>query len=119
MEGKFSAEGLQALGDSEDMLTALARELVTERGIGEPADAIWRQIQAEQAKMLPAATATVDAIPSIEDAQPATPPETMLPSIIPVAASALKFGSGPVASGSIPRKRRSNLVSGEDQLALF
>jgi hypothetical protein len=119
MEGKFSGDGLQALDDGDDMLTAMARELVTERGIGEPADAVWRQIQAEQAKMLPAATATVDTIPSIEDARPTTPPATMLPSIIPVAANALKFGSRPIASGSIPRKRRSNLVSEKDQLALF
>jgi len=119
MEGKFSGKGLQALDDGGDMLTAMARELVTERGIGESADAVWRQIQAEQAKMLPAATATVDTIPSVEDARPTTPPATMLPSTIPVAANALKFGSQPIASGSIPRKRRANLTSGQVQLALF
>jgi hypothetical protein len=119
MEGKFSAEGLQALDDGGDMLTAMARELVNEQRIGESADAVWRQIQAEQVKMLPAATATVDTIPGIEEARPTTPPATMLPSIIPVAPNALKFGSRPIASGSIPRKRRSNLISEKDQLALF
>jgi hypothetical protein len=45
MEGKFSGEGLQTLDDGDDMLTAMARELVTERGIGEPAEVVWRQLQ--------------------------------------------------------------------------
>ena len=44
MEGKFSAEGLQAVGD-EDMLMAMARELVTEKGVGESASAVWRELQ--------------------------------------------------------------------------
>lgn len=50
MEGKFSEEGLQALGDGEDMLTAMARELVTEQGIGEPADVVWRQLQTRRSE---------------------------------------------------------------------
>ena len=44
MEGKFSAEGLQAVGD-EDLLMAMARELVTEKGVGESAAAVWRELQ--------------------------------------------------------------------------
>ena len=47
MEGKFSREGLQSLDEDDDMLTAMARELVTENGVGESAAAVWRQIQAE------------------------------------------------------------------------
>ncbi|MGH9396696.1 MAG: hypothetical protein ACRD18_07575 [Terriglobia bacterium] len=35
MEGKFSTEGLQAAGEDDDLLMAMARELVTEQGIGE------------------------------------------------------------------------------------
>ena len=38
MEGKFASEGLQALDGDDDMLTAMARELVQNRGIGESAD---------------------------------------------------------------------------------
>jgi hypothetical protein len=34
MEGNFCREGLQSLEEDDDMLTAMARELVTERGIG-------------------------------------------------------------------------------------
>jgi len=41
MEGKFSSEGLQAINDEDDILMAMARELVTEKGIGERADAVW------------------------------------------------------------------------------
>ena len=47
MEGKFSREGLQSLDEDDDMLTAMARELVTENGVGESAAAVWRQIQTE------------------------------------------------------------------------
>jgi len=47
MEGKFSAHGLQALDDDGDMLTAMARELVTQKGVGEKADACWREIQTQ------------------------------------------------------------------------
>src|SRR5258708_4077055 len=51
MEGKFSREGLQALDEDDDMLTAMARELVTQNGIGESAAAGWRQVQAENSNL--------------------------------------------------------------------
>jgi hypothetical protein len=51
MEGKFSAEGLQVVDDGDDMLMAMARPLVTEKGIGENADAVWRQLQKRQREM--------------------------------------------------------------------
>ena len=34
MEGKFANQGLQALDDDDDILTSMARELVTEKGVG-------------------------------------------------------------------------------------
>ena len=34
MEGKFASEGLQAIDGDDDMLTAMARELVENKGIG-------------------------------------------------------------------------------------
>jgi hypothetical protein len=58
MEGKFSREGLQALDEDDDMLTAMARELVTEDGVGESAAALWRQIQAENSNLPMSATIT-------------------------------------------------------------
>jgi hypothetical protein len=48
MEGKFSSEGLQAINDEDDILMAMARELVTEKGIGERADAVWATLQKQQ-----------------------------------------------------------------------
>ena len=44
MEGKFASEGLQAIDGDDDMLTAMARELVEKKGIGESADSVWRAL---------------------------------------------------------------------------
>jgi len=52
MEGKFSSEGLQAINDEDDILMAVARELVTEKGIGERADAVWATLQKQQEDIL-------------------------------------------------------------------
>jgi hypothetical protein len=49
MEGKFSTEGLQAVGEDDDLLMAMARELVTEKGIGESAEVVWKSIQEQNA----------------------------------------------------------------------
>jgi hypothetical protein len=48
MEGKFSSEGLQAINDEDDILMSMARELVTEKGVGERADAVWSALQKKQ-----------------------------------------------------------------------
>ena len=68
MEGKFSREGLQSLDEDDDMLTAMARELVTENGVGESAAAVWRQIQAENSNAFIPATITPEPAPVVEDA---------------------------------------------------
>ena len=52
MEGKFANHGLQSLDEDDDMLTAMARELVTQKGVGEKADELWRQIQRQQAQVM-------------------------------------------------------------------
>jgi len=52
MEGKFSSEGLQAINDEDDILMAMARELVNEKGIGERADAVWATLQKQQEDIL-------------------------------------------------------------------
>jgi len=44
MEGKFASEGLQAIDGDDDMLTAMARELVENKRIGESADNVWRSL---------------------------------------------------------------------------
>ncbi len=53
MEGKFSGEGLQALDTDEDLMSAMARELVEKAGVGESADAVWRELDSEREKVQP------------------------------------------------------------------
>jgi len=53
MEGKFAGEGLQTIDEDDDMLSAMARELVEKNGIGESADAIWRALHREHQKLFP------------------------------------------------------------------
>jgi hypothetical protein len=57
MEGKFSGEGLQALDTDEDLMSAMARELVEKAGVGESADAIWRELDQEREKVQPRSAA--------------------------------------------------------------
>ena len=52
MEGNLSNQGLQALDDDDDMLKAMARELVTHKGVGEKSDALWKQIQQQHTRLL-------------------------------------------------------------------
>src|SRR6202046_562816 len=54
MEGKFAGEGLQSMDEDDDMLSAMARELVERNGIGETADSLWRALTAEHQKLFPA-----------------------------------------------------------------
>jgi len=53
MEGKFAGEGLQSLDDDDDLLASMARELVEKNGIGESADQVWRQLNAEHRRLFP------------------------------------------------------------------
>jgi hypothetical protein len=53
MEGKFAGEGLQSIDEDDDMLSAMARELVERNGIGETADAVWKALNLEHQKLFP------------------------------------------------------------------
>lgn len=55
MEGKLETDGLQAMEDDGDLLTAMARELVTRQGVGEQADAVWKALQMKRSDQAPAA----------------------------------------------------------------
>jgi hypothetical protein len=98
MEGKFCREGLQSLEEDDDMLTAMARELVTERGIGESANEVWRQIQAEQSQLLPAPTASIEEVTTLME------PPLVAPFNVPISVDAPKFGSQALSSRPIRRK---------------
>jgi superfamily II DNA or RNA helicase len=56
MEGKFAGEGLQSIDEDDDMLSAMARELVERNGIGESADAVWKALNAEHQKLFSTAS---------------------------------------------------------------
>jgi superfamily II DNA or RNA helicase len=48
MEGKFSGEGIHSMGIEEDLVAAMARELVEQGGVGESADAVWDELKRER-----------------------------------------------------------------------
>jgi superfamily II DNA or RNA helicase len=66
MEGKFAGEGLQNIDEDDDMLSAMARELVERNGIGENADSVWKALSAEHQKLFPAASHSISDACSVE-----------------------------------------------------
>jgi hypothetical protein len=66
MEGKFAGEGLQSIDEDDDMLSAMARELVERNGIGDTADAVWRALNIEHQKLFPATSRSNEDVPLIE-----------------------------------------------------
>jgi hypothetical protein len=123
MEGKFASDGLQAIDDGDDILMAMARELVTEKGIGENADAVWKQLQRQQAEVV-GVRAVETSPPEMEAEPPARDvPEVIIPPVAPIPAvvtQLLMFGG---ALESVPRRkasrRQSSAVTTSDQLGLF
>jgi hypothetical protein len=110
MEGKFCREGLQSLEEDDDMLTAMARELVTERGIGESANEIWRQIQAEQSWPIPEPASSIDEATTLEE------PSLVGSFNISASVDAPKFGSRAPSRRSM---RRKEVPLGDVQFSLF
>jgi hypothetical protein len=105
MEGKFASEGLQAIDGDDDMLTAMARELVENKGIGESADSIWRNVQ----QLRPSTSAVGD--PEHEE-WPTEQPDGDAPAVLPIPDVTL------VAAAASSRRatRRDTSVA---QLSLF
>jgi hypothetical protein len=66
MEGKFAGEGLQTIDEDDDMLSAMARELVERNGIGETADAVWKALNVEHQKLFPTTSSRNDATSFLE-----------------------------------------------------
>ena len=66
MEGKFAGEGLQNIDEDDDMLSAMARELVERNGIGESADSVWKALSAEHQELFPAASHSISDACSVE-----------------------------------------------------
>jgi hypothetical protein len=110
MEGKFSSEGLQAISDEDDILMAMARELVTEKGIGERADSVWATLQKKQEEVLGMQAPEAD---EWEDGN----------RVAPLVASQVQLvNQWSALAGSLAPTRRKNSRRGatpQEQLALF
>jgi superfamily II DNA or RNA helicase len=114
MEGKFSAAGLNAFEEDDDMLTAMARELVTQQGIGESADAVWRDMQVQQRSILP----TKLVVPAASGTDVGSSPPPPKPSVaLPMrsSADAPKFGVRP----PVPSRRQDGVILVPEQFSLF
>jgi len=121
LEGKFATDGLQAIDEGDDILMAMARELVTEKGIGENAAAVWRELQRQQAEVF--GTRTIDAWTGDAEVPPVVESEAIIaqPSPMPeVVTQLLMFGA---SLESVQRRkvsrRRAVPAKASDQLALF
>lgn len=113
MEGKFSSEGLQAINEEDDILMAMARELVTEKGIGERADQVWASIQKKQEEVFAVTSTETEApIPKpVEDGE-------LVVVENPVAAATQWL---PLGTAQEPIRRKTSRREGslEGQLTLF
>ena len=122
MEGKFASDGLQAIDDGDDILVAMARELVTEKGIGESADAVWKKLVEKQAEVfgiraMETSPAEIAAVSTERDV-----PEIIIPPAAPIPAlvtQLLMFGMSPDARQHRKASRRPSIAATSDQLGLF
>ena len=119
MEGKFAGEGLQSIDEDDDMLSAMARELVERNGIGETADSVWRALSTEHQKLFPTNSHRDDDASALEvpcvllDDQ--SDPAGLLESAID-SASIVVFGQRPQA---LSGKRRRGRPVVPEQASLF
>ena len=123
MEGKFATDGLQSIDEGDDILMAMARELVMEKGIGESADAVWKRLVEKQAEVF--GVRAVETSPSEMEAEltERDAPEIIIPSPAPIPAMVtqlMMFGS---SLESVPKRkasrRPSSVATAADQLGLF
>jgi superfamily II DNA or RNA helicase len=111
MEGKFSNEGLQGIEDDDDVLTAMARELVTQKGVGESAASVWKAVQEQHARLLPASSSHEE---EIEQESVASPLDESADATGPT--KGLIFGTRLERE---PPRRRPLIVEPDSQLSLF
>jgi hypothetical protein len=123
MEGKFATDGLQAIDEGDDILMAMARELVTEKGIGESADAVWKRLVERQAEVF-----GVRAGEMSQSAMEPEPPErdvraVIIPPLAPIPAVVTQLLMFGISLESVPRRkasrRPSSAAPASDQLGLF
>ena len=116
MEGKFSGEGIHSLESDDDMMSAMARELVERGRVGESADAIWADLKRERALHVPPR-------PAHELRQDTDQDIPEMPLFLPHAASDPQPAHTPVHPNGQPKHKPSSLwPTGHDegaQMLLF
>jgi hypothetical protein len=121
MEGKFASDGLQAIDEGDDILMAMARELVTEKGIGENADAVWKRLVEKQAQVF-GVRATENSHSEMEPSAVSVP-EVIIPPVAPIPAVVTQLLMFGISFESVPRRkasrRSSTAATTADQLGLF
>jgi hypothetical protein len=127
MEGKFSGEGLAGIEEDTDMMSAMARELVEQGGVGETADDVWRQVnqqrQVQFGPALPAPILPADVLEMPAEGEPllvvtAAAPE--IPFVVPAStASAQPSFIGFAMTAVSKRRRKSPEPIDSGQLPLF
>ncbi len=115
----MSQEGLQSIDEDDDMLSAMARELVERNGIGETADTIWKALNTENQKLFPTTTSSDSDIPM------PNPPGVLIESQFDPAClvesalentSIVAFGQRPESLSGRRRRTRSSVP---EQASLF
>jgi hypothetical protein len=133
MEGKFSGEGIHSLESDDDLMSAMARELVERGHVGESAAAVWSDLKRERAQQIPTTTVSFLAPEPesgrVEDAGPllSSPSSVVVDEERPLFSSPSAVDTSPaltlVHSVQKPRQKRSSLwpTGQEDgaQLLLF
>jgi hypothetical protein len=114
MEGKSAGEGLQSIDEDDDMLSAMARELVERNGIGDTADSVWRALSSEHQKLFPTTSRCADDGTSLEIPDPQPDPANLVTEAMD-STSLVVFGQ---RAASLTRKRRTRAVVPE-QASLF
>jgi superfamily II DNA or RNA helicase len=118
MEGKFAGEGLQSIDEDDDMLSAMARELVARNGIGESADAVWKALNTEHQKLFPTTSESVGGLARL-DAPEIVPRATNSPTGLveeALASSVLVFGQRP---NSLSHRKQRGKPLVPEQPSLF
>ena len=116
--GQVRRRGLQSI-DDDDMLSAMARELVDRNGIGESADSVWKALSAEHQKLFPTASCSDEDVPLVEAASilPGTQLEpAALVEEATAGSSVLIFGQRP---GSLSGRRARAKQAIPEQASLF
>jgi hypothetical protein len=119
MEGKFAGEGLQSIDEDDDMLSAMARELVQWNGIGESADAVWKALHTEHQKLFPATSLSNKVVSSLEAPGSLLTTRSDSASLVEEASdgsSVLIFGQRP---GSLSGRRPRGKPAVPEQASLF